>query len=99
MSEYWSGFLAGAVLSTIALSIVYSLNSIIKGYIRSIQAADNPQTVTHKTEKTPNQVVDAASQAKLKLWLVLGIVYILFVALLEYVRPGTVQDILGLFGF
>lgn len=99
MSDYWSGFLTGAVASVIVLVLVSSLLSILNGYIRKIQAANKPQTVTQETKKTPNQVVNEAKRAQRMLWIWLGILYLGFIALLEYFRPGTLNDVMTLFGF
>ncbi len=99
MSDYWSGFITGAGLAFFVLLVFYWLWSMIQGYIRQIQAADRPQAVVQVTQKTPGQVVDSASRARLKLWLLVGILYLAAIALVEYLRPGTVGDLFALFGF
>jgi magnesium-transporting ATPase (P-type) len=99
LDNFWGGFIIGVVATTVILSIfnwIYS--GIFKGYINRMQAADKPQTVIQKTEKTPRQVVEDADRAKRVYWILLGFSYLVLVVLLEILRPGKLGDILSLFG-
>ena len=98
LTDYWSGFLSGAFVAFIVALILDWLRRLIKGYITSIQAADKPQNVVHPTSKTPNEVVQAASQARRKVAFLYVMIWIILVIVLEFFRPGTIQDVIALFG-
>ena len=99
LDNFWGGFIVGTIVTTVILMIGnWIYYGLIKGYINRMQAADKLQTVVHKTEKTPRQVVDDASRAKRIYWVLLGSFYMVLLVLLEILRPGTLGDILSLFG-
>lgn len=94
-----TGFVVGFVTAVCLIVILYSLWNIVAGYIARIQAADKPQIVIHATSKTPNEVVKAASAARNRLILFFVLVWIVAVIGLEYFRPGTVRDVVTVFGW
>ena len=99
MSDYWSGFFSGTLITVFVMLGLNWFRLLIKGYIRDIQAADKPQTVSQNTTKTPNQVVDAAGSARVKLWVLYAFFCFLLFGLLEIVRPGTLRDVLTILGW
>jgi len=92
-------FVFGFVTALCLILVLYSLINIVRGYIDKIKAADRPQIVIHATKKTPNEVVNAASAARNKFILVFVLLWIAGVIGLEYFRPGTIQNIMGMFGW
>jgi len=99
LDNFWGGFIVGAVVTAVILSIVnWIYYGIIKGYINRMQAADKPQTVIQKTEKTPREVVDDADRAKWLIRVLFVLFYGVLIVLLEFLRPGTLADVLSLFG-
>ena len=97
LTDFWSGFITGFVVAICIGLIFLSLWNIIQGYIDKIKAADKPQIVIHTTNRTPNDVVDAASRAQRNLILTIVVLWVVLVLVLEYFRPGTIEDVISMF--
>jgi len=90
-------FLTGATVATMLLLVMNQLYKIYVGWVKAAGSDRNPQTVVHKTSKTPSQVVTGARRARFKLLLVWITVFVAPAFVMgEYLSPGIVRDTLAL---
>lgn len=96
--ESWYDFLLGVILTLIFVLIFNFLTKTYQRYTKDIEAATKPQTIIHKTEKTPKEVVDAADAARVKRGLMLGASAILCLAILYTLFPNFFENLVAIFG-
>ena len=96
--QSWYDFLLGVISTLILVLIVNFLTKTYQRYTRDIDAANRPQIVIQKTEKTPQEVVDTADTAKIKRLLLLGGMAILWLAILYTLFPAFFNNVVMIFG-
>jgi hypothetical protein len=96
--ESWYDFLLG-VLSTLIIVLIFNfLTKTYRRYTKDIEEANQPQTIIHRTPKTPKEIVDAADAARFKRTLLFGVIFILWLAFLYNLFPASFDPIVTLFG-
>ena len=96
--QSWYDFLLGVISTLIVALIVNFLTKTYQRYTREIDAADKPQLIIQKTEKTPKEVVDAADAARIKRLLLLGGTAIVCLAILYTLFPTFFNNVVMIFG-
>lgn len=79
-------FYVGVFVGFLAAGAVGFLLQQINFLFKRVRAADKPQTVVQKTDKTPNQVV--ASSARAGCWLFLLIVGVIAICVVTFMIVG-----------
>jgi hypothetical protein len=89
------GFLSGVVIGALGLALVAFVVFRVQVWWGEVKAPFRPQTVTHKTDKTPAQVVGSSCSTFL-----LGLlVFVCIISLLiEILWPGTLLKVLQALG-
>ncbi|MEZ4861438.1 MAG: hypothetical protein R3C14_09030 [Caldilineaceae bacterium] len=83
-------FIMGLGLGIAGVIIVAFFKNIIDGWIRDRNAFDQPQKVTHTTEKTPAEMQRAAEKADFNFFLLrLAFVILIWIAMTEYLPELT----------
>lgn len=85
--DFILGFLSGFV---IAVLIIYVI-SMIYGYWNRMQRPFKPQTITHRTEKTPREVIDDARSASYALFMTLAMVVLIIVVVAGLLFPDLIN--------
>ncbi|MBX3012629.1 MAG: hypothetical protein KF832_14025 [Caldilineaceae bacterium] len=94
--ESWPDFGLGVISTLILVVIVNFLTKTYQRYTKEIEAANKPQQVIQKTEKTPKEVVDAADAARVKRLLFFGALVVLWLALLYSLFPGLFENLVAI---
>ena len=89
------GFFTGVLIGALGLALVALVVFRVQVWWGEVKAPFRPQTVTHKTDKTPAQVVGSSCSTFL-----LGLlVFVCIISLLiEILRPGTLLEMLRALG-
>ena len=89
------GFFSGAVIGAVGVALAAFAVFQVRFWCGKVKAPFKPQTVTHKTDKTPAQVVGSSCST-----FVVGVVVIAFVicVLACILYPRAVQEVLRVLG-
>jgi hypothetical protein len=85
------GFFTGVLIGALGLALVALVVFRVQVWWGEVKAPFRPQTVTHKTDKTPAQVVGGSCSSLVRGLLVFA--FVICVAI-EILRPGTLLEIL-----
>ncbi len=96
--QSWYDFLLGVIVTLIVVLIVNFLTKTYQRYTREIDAANRPQQIIQKTEKTPKEIVDAADAARLKRLLLLGGTTLVWLAILYTLFPTFFNNVVMILG-
>jgi len=87
-TDYWSGFVAGAVVCAVVGIFILWLWKFYQAWVRAWQALNKPQVVVHTTGQTPMQVYRAAMLARARMTCLQTVVILCLLGLLVIWQPG-----------
>ena len=85
------GFFTGVLIGALGLALVALVVFRVQVWWGNVKAPFRPQTVTHKTDKTPAQVVGGSCRTFVQSVLVFAFV---ICVVIEFLWPGTLLEIL-----
>ena len=88
------GFMSGLCLGTAGLALAAFVIFRVKTWWGAVRAPFKPQTVVHKTDKTPAQVVSGSCSTFFLGIMVFACVVVLLVGI---AMPGTLEQVLQFF--
>ena len=94
MFDVNADFLLGAAVAVVVLVFVKWCLDTYRGFMKRINAPKNPQTVSHKTSKTPKEVVADGNRARWQLFVWVFVVLMSLYLVYEFFTLGTGHSLL-----